>query len=237
VDERRARAAKPGLLSNLLFCALWLGCSLLLRLWLRLSVRGRPRLRGAFVLAANHASFLDPLLLGVAVPRRIVYMMTEIVWRSPAAGWLYRWSGAIPVSVRGQNRDALRAARSALQHGRVVGIFPEGGISRDGALMLGSPGAVSLVLNEGVPIVPVGIVGASRALPLGCALPRPRRVEVRFGAPILPAELEALAPGDRKARLQAATRLIMERIAQLTGQEARETWLARQVAARAAAGT
>ncbi len=141
-------------------------------------------------------------------------------------GWFYRWNHAIPVSVRGGNRDAVYAARRALQQGRVVGVFPEAGISRDGMPMLGNPGAVSLVQAEGVPIVPVGIVGTHRALPFGRSLPRPRRVTVRFGRPILPAELDALAAGHRRERLQAATRLIMARIAELTGHAPREAELA-----------
>jgi 1-acyl-sn-glycerol-3-phosphate acyltransferase len=121
-----------------------------------------------------------------------------------------------------------------LQQGRVIGVFPEGGLSRDGQPMLGNPGAVSLVLTEGVPIVPVAISGASRAFPPSVKWPRPRRIEVRFGQPILPAELDTLAAGDRRGRLQAATRLIMDRIAALGGQQSREAQL--EVHARAAGG-
>jgi len=197
------------------------------RVWFRLRAEHAPDLPGAYVLAANHGSFLDPLVLGAASPRRITYLMTEVVWRSPLLGWFYRFNKAIPLAVRTPNRDALRAARAVLQQGRVVGIFPEGGLSRDGGLLLGSPGAVSLVLNEGVPIIPVGIVGARDALPVGRRWPRPRRITVRFGKPILPEELRVLAPQDRKARLAAATRLIMARIAELTGQTAREAELER----------
>ena len=113
-----------------------------------------------------------------------------------------------------------------LKQQRVVGIFPEGGLSRDGMLMLGSPGAVSLVLNEKLPIVPVGIVGAAEALPSGVSWPRPRKLVVRYGEPITSAELDALG-GGRRERLQNATRLIMQRIAALTGQEAREDVLER----------
>ncbi len=118
-----------------------------------------------------------------------------------------------------------------LQQGRVLGIFPEGGLSRDGLPMLGNPGAVSLVLQENVPIVPVGIVGAHDAFAPGARWPRPRRITIRFGAPIAPAELDALGGGDRRQRLREATTTIMRRIAALTGHLAREDVLAR--AARA----
>ena len=228
----RTLAEPPGLPSNLLFWPFWLFCRLCMRLWFRLGIEGSPPKTGAYVLAANHVSLIDPIVLGASVRRRIVYLMTEVVWRSPRLGWFYRWNRAIPVAVRGGNREALRVARAVLQQQRVVGIFPEGGLSRDGLPMLGSPGAVSLVLNEGIPIVPVAIVGAERALPPGCVWPRPCRITVRFGEPILPAELDALGKA-RRGRLQAATRLIMERIASLAGHQSREAVLAAHgVAAR-----
>ncbi len=225
-----SRADPPGRLDTCLFWPFWFCCRIGARLWFRLRIEGAPPRTGAYVLAANHTSFVDPVVLGVSVRRRVVYLMTEVVWRSPRLGWFYRWSRTIPVGVRGRNREALRAARAVLQQGRVVGIFPEGGLSRDGMPMLGNPGAVSLVLNEGVPIVPVGIVGAAQALPAGASWPRPRRITVRFGAPILPAELDALGESDRRTRLQAATCLIMARIAALTGHESREVALAAHAA-------
>lgn len=219
-------AKPPRVLNHATFWPFWAVVGAGFRAWFRLRVENRPKLSGAYVLAANHGSFLDPVLLGAAMRRRVTFLMTEVVYRSPKMHWFYRWNHAIPLATRGGNRDGLRAARSVLQQGRVVGIFPEGGLSRDGGLLLGSPGAVSLVLNEGVPIVPVGIVGADRALPIGAALPRPVPIAIRFGEPILPDELAALAPNDRKARLQLATVRIMERIGDLCGRTPRERELA-----------
>ena len=201
-DDRRS--APPGPLSNALFWPFWLGCRLWLRLWFRLRIVGAPPSRGAYVLAANHTSFVDPILVGSAVRRRVIFLMTEVVWRSRAMGWFYRWTRTIPLSPRSGNREALRAARAVLQQGRVIGIFPEGGLSRDGLPLLGNPGAVSLVLNENVPIVPVGIRGAGDAFPPGARWPRPRPITLTFGEPILPAHLDALGGGDRRARLQTA---------------------------------
>jgi 1-acyl-sn-glycerol-3-phosphate acyltransferase len=223
-------AAKPSRLDD---AAFWLFRTLfggLLRLVFRIRVEGPLPPPGACVLAANHRSLLDPLLLGAAVPRRVVYLMTEVVWRSRWLGWFYRWNRALPLAARGGNREPMRAARLVLQQGRTIGIFPEGGLSRDGLPMLGMPGAVSLVVNEGVPIVPVGIVGAGDVLPPGAGWPRFRRVTVRFGAPITVDELAALG-GDRRDRLRVATKLVMQRIAALTGQEAREDTLASPAAA------
>ncbi len=225
-DEADRLARRPPWWNEAIFWPFWAGCSAALRLWLRLRVEGAPPARGPCVLAANHTSFLDPIVLGACVRRRVAYLMTDVVFRQPGVRWFCEWNRAIPLSPYGGNRDALRAARSVLQQGRVVGIFPEGGLSRDGQLMLGSPGAVSLVLAEDVPIVPVGIVGANVALPPGRTLPRPVRVTVRFGEPIGRVELDALGASDRRSRLVAATRLIMDRIAALTGQTSREAVLA-----------
>jgi 1-acyl-sn-glycerol-3-phosphate acyltransferase len=229
-----APGAPPSRANDALFAVFHAAFGTLLRVWLRLRSEGTPPpAAGACVLAANHTSFLDPIVLGAVLRRRVVFLMTEVLWRSRGLGWFYRWNRAIPVRTRGGNREALRGARAVLQQGRVLGIFPEGGISRDGLLMLGNPGAVALVLQERVPIVPVGIVGAHDAMPAGAAWPRPRRVTVRFGAPILPDELDALGGGDRRARLRDATALIMRRIAALTGTVAREDEIAAALAARA----
>jgi 1-acyl-sn-glycerol-3-phosphate acyltransferase len=211
-------SVRPGRLNNLCFWALWGVVRFTFRICFRLRIEGAPPTSGAYVLAANHVSFADPVFLGAAVPRRLVYLMTEVVYRSRAVGWFYRWNRAIPLSLRSVNRDAMRAARNVLQHGGVVGVFPEGGISRDGLTMLCSPGAVSLVLNVGVPIVPVGILGTCDVLPAGRRWPRLRPVTIRFGEPLTPSELAA-AGRTRREQLQGATQLIMHRIAGLTGHE------------------
>ncbi|GAB4157012.1 MAG: lysophospholipid acyltransferase family protein [Planctomycetota bacterium] len=225
-DERTA----PGTLLRWIGDCSYQGVRLALRvlflLAFRLRVEGDPPESGPCVLAPNHGSFLDPLLLGVAARRRVVFLMTEILFRSPWLRWFYRWARVIPVAARGANRDALRRARETLRRGQAIGIFPEGGLSRDGGFLLGNPGAVALVLQEGAPIVPVGILGSREAMPAGRLFPRFSKIIVRFGEPILPSDIERLGAG-RKQRLAAATRLIMDRIAELTGGESREAELDR----------
>jgi 1-acyl-sn-glycerol-3-phosphate acyltransferase len=220
----------PRALDRAAFAALKLAAGGALRLAFRVRAVGVPRLDGAYVLAANHTSLLDPVLLGVVCPRRIVFLMTAVFHRSTALGWFYRWMRAIPLAARGNNQAGLRAARAALAAGQVVGIFPEGGISRDGRLLLGNPGAVALVLAQGVPVVPVGIAGAERALGFGRVCPRPVRVTIRFGAPI--AHDELLGTGPRKTRLRDATLRLMREIAVLSGQRAREDELGERRANR-----
>jgi 1-acyl-sn-glycerol-3-phosphate acyltransferase len=200
--------------------------------YFRWRVRNRPRLAGGFVLVANHSSFLDPIVLGAASPQPVRFLINSMSHRSPAMGWLFRLFSSIPIDPRGGNRDSLRLARASLESGKVVGVFPEGGITRDGGLLLGNTGAVALVLSKDVCIVPVGLRGVAAALPYGAVFPRPRRIEVHFGEPIRASELMT-GDGDRKARLARATERIMREIGKLTGQESREDELRRQRAAAA----
>ncbi|MCC6672219.1 MAG: 1-acyl-sn-glycerol-3-phosphate acyltransferase [Planctomycetes bacterium] len=198
-----------------------------IRALFRVRVENPPRLDGPYVLAANHTSFLDPLLVGAACPRRITFLMTSVIYRGRALGWFCRWNRAIPLLQRGGNREALRAARHALQRGEVVGIFPEGALARDGRLMLGNPGAVALVYGEDVPVVPVGITGAYETMPPGRGRPRRVPVTIRFGAPLTHAQLSPPDVG-RKDRLVVATTTLMRAIAELSGQRAREDELRAQ---------
>ncbi|MCA8956146.1 MAG: 1-acyl-sn-glycerol-3-phosphate acyltransferase [Planctomycetes bacterium] len=189
-----------------------------------LVVTNPPQLSGGYVVVANHTSFLDPIVLGAVNPRRVAFLMNAVAYRNPLGRWFYRMFRSIPVELSGVGREAIRAAHEALDGDEVVGVFPEGGISRHGGLLLGSPGAVALVLSKSVPVVPVGLVGVDRVLPYGKCFPRPRRIEVRYGDPIAASEL--MIGEGRKERLAHATLRIMREIAALTGQTAREDWLA-----------
>ncbi len=216
-----SRGTAPGIVNRVLFFLFWLGFGCFLRIYFRLRSENRPTLEGAYMLAPNHTSYLDPILLGAVSFRRVTFMMTALHYRSPLMGWFYRWNKAIPVGVRKGNRNALRMAEEVLREGRVLSVFPEGGISRDGKLLLGNPGAVSLALRQGVAVIPVAIDGAHDAFPFGSRFPKPHRITVRFGDPISPDELRS--PGsDRKQTLNLATRAIMREIARLSGRVSRE---------------
>jgi len=217
-----------GILGRAVFYTVKLCVLSVLKVCFRVRVENRPKLDGGLVLVANHASLLDPVILGAVTSgwvgtHRVVFMMNSVMARSRLLGWFYRWNRIIPVAPQGGNKDALRAAREVLAKGEVLGVFPEGGISRDGQLLLGSPGAVSLGLAKNSPVLPVGIVGAGRCLPYGGVLPWPRKIIVRYGEPIPVAEL--MGDGDRKQRLSRATTRIMQEIASLIGQTAREDQL------------
>jgi 1-acyl-sn-glycerol-3-phosphate acyltransferase len=144
--------------------------------------------RGPAVVASNHPSYLDPVLLSLQVARPIHFMAWDKLFRVPLLGRLIHLFGAIPVDVRpGKGREAYEKAKALVQEGEVVGLFPEGKRSRTGWMeprLRG--GAARLAWETGAPLVPATIAGAYRAWPHFAALPRPARIRVRYHEPIDP---------------------------------------------------
>jgi 1-acyl-sn-glycerol-3-phosphate acyltransferase len=147
-------------------CGIRVPLRLMLRLACRVRVVGAERipLRGGVLVAANHTSLADPPILQAFFPRHLTFLMAERFYFVPALTWLFRFWGCIPVQDQGVNRAALRAAADALAAGRALGVFPEGGLSRDGLVHDAQPGVALLALRTGVPILPVGIAGIERFL-------------------------------------------------------------------------
>ena len=145
---------------------------------------------GGAVVAANHPSYLDPILLSLEVARPIRFMAWDAMFRIPLVGALMRAFGAFPVDVRpGKGRDAYAKAKALIEQGELVGIFPEGKRSRTGWMEESlREGAARLAWETGVPLVPVTITGAFRAWPHYQALPRPARIRVRYHEPIDPGQ-------------------------------------------------
>lgn len=147
---------------------------------------------GAFVMASNHISHFDPPFLSGWFPgRKLDWIAMSDLF---AAGWSARafgWLDVIPVDRNGDDRHALREAMRRLSDGRVIGVFPEGGI-RDGArsVVAGAPmrgGAAMMAARAGCPIVPVVILGSERLYNLKNWLPwRRARVYIAVGAAIPP---------------------------------------------------
>lgn len=189
--------------------------SALPRWYFRFRVSGGEHLpaQGPCILAANHASYLDPILIAMACPRPVRFIVDKTQFHRPLVHWIAVRTGAIPVENNPRDIGSVRRALQALRQGAVVGIFPEGGRSEDGSLKAGKPGAALLALRGGVPLVPAGIVGAYRAYPRGRLVPRPSPIAVRFGAPIpFPADWRHHAA---REHLDEATALVMARIREL----------------------
>jgi 1-acyl-sn-glycerol-3-phosphate acyltransferase len=121
---------------------------------------------GGFLLASNHISHFDPFIISGIVRRKIDWMAMAEFFPLPLLGFFLRAVDAFPAERDRADRKTIRTAIERLQHGRVVGIFPEGGI-RDGvhSLLEGAPlrpGAVTLAHLAGVPVLPCVIVGSDR---------------------------------------------------------------------------
>ncbi len=156
------------------------------RLYLGLTRDGLEHLprRGPAIVICNHASYIDPILLGSASPRPIHFVVLQWMYDLLLLRWFYWGMATIPVRGEGQDSKGVKRALRALTRGRVVGIFPEGTRSADGAVRDTRPGAAMIAALSGAPVVPAYIDGARESLPVGGRFPLPVRVHVRFGPPL-----------------------------------------------------
>jgi 1-acyl-sn-glycerol-3-phosphate acyltransferase len=166
---------------------------------------------GAVVIAPNHVSYMDPVLVTIPIRRPLHYMALEPFFRVRGLGALIRWCRAFPVQEGEPDGVAARVALRLLRRGEPLVIFPEGGRSPDGRLQPFRPGAFRLALAAGAPVVPVTIAGAFEAWPPSRRLPRPGRVRVTYHPPVdasaLPLDVE------RKAQPEFLMTLVRERMA------------------------
>ncbi len=186
----------------------------LLRLLYRTRLSGAENIPpGGALLAGNHVSYLDPMLMWCASPRPVHFMAKRELWDSKFIAWLLPRLWGFPVNRGEPDRTAITTATDLLKAGELVGVFPEGGRAEEGdaALREAQGGAAFIALRADVPIVPVAFVGTEKAWPKGAKLPRLVRTYIRIGAPVLPSAV--LPEGGRKERVSALTTLVMERIA------------------------
>lgn len=190
----------------------WALRNLIVPLFLRIEVRGLenvPR-RGPLLVAINHCSFLDPILVGVYFPRDVAMMSKTENFRHPLYGWLVRLYGAFPVRRGEADTQALKTALRLLRQGQAVLMAPEGTRSKDGSLQEGKPGTVLLALRSDAPVVPVAVWGA-RELWYNVARLRRTPVTLNVGPPL------RLAPGGKagRERLESSTEELMRTLAAL----------------------
>lgn len=166
-------------------------CLLFLKIHNRLGVAGLDRMPETrpFVVAANHCSNLDPVVVGSAFPFRLRYLAkVELFQGSRIFAWLIRHLGAIPVS-RGSAMSAggaLKTFLQLLQGGESVLLFPEGSRSLDGRVKPLEGGVALLALKTGAPVVPVYVSGTFQAMPTGSSRIGWNRISVTFGEALYP---------------------------------------------------
>jgi 1-acyl-sn-glycerol-3-phosphate acyltransferase len=179
----------------------------LIRTWFRIRLEGEEHIPkvGPAILASNHRSNMDPVVLASAVRRPVTFMAKAELFVGPL-GWILRWIGQFPVRRGGIDREALRTTEAVLARGSVLGLFPEG-TRGDGRFASVHPGLAYIVVRQQSPVVPVAIFGTERVRRRFGWLPFVSPVRIVIGPAIdLPQ-----STGDRAAR-RAASELLRQRL-------------------------
>ncbi len=197
----------------------------LARALFRATIVGRknvPR-SGPVILASNHLSFIDSVIITLFAPRPVSFLAKDTYFTSPGVrGFLsktfFTGIGAIPVKrgVGQAAQEALDAGLELLHAGEAFAVYPEGTRSRDGRLYRGKTGVAWLALNAGVPVIPVAVKGTDKVQPVGSKGIRPAKVTIKFGEPL---DLSRHGKADSGRARRHATDEVMDAIAALSGQE------------------
>lgn len=179
-----------------------------------------PR-NGAFILAANHASYMDHFCLGyVIVPylnKKLHFLAKKEHFDNMLQKIWHTYSGAIPIDRQAGGKEALIWAIKALKEGKIIGIYPEGTRSLTGKLQKAKTGTARLALAAKVPVVPVGLIGNFEILPKGKHIPKLKKAFINVGKPIYFPEYHGKKI--TKRILEDATIKIMKEIARLSNQK------------------
>ena len=158
------------------------------KIYFRLEVKGADNIpkKGGVLVASNHSSFLDPVIVGVGIFRPTYYLTKQSLFDAPILGLLIRALHTIPVRRERVSISTFKELIKSLDSKKVIILFPEGTRSSDGKLGQGKVGVGMLSLKADVPIVPAYIDGATKAFPKYGKWIYPRKIRVIFGKPIMP---------------------------------------------------
>jgi 1-acyl-sn-glycerol-3-phosphate acyltransferase len=202
----------------MLYRLYWLILVPLIRVVWRQKVTGQRHVpkRGGFILASNHQSGVDIMVLCASFWRQIFYLAKVEYVITPKVAWFFKSVSVIPVNRDAPEGESLEKAADCVRSGRIFGIFPEGTRSPDGRIFRGYTGVARVAMMTGAPVIPAACIGTRESLPKGRLLPKLIRCEVRFGAPMR----FAMLPGeDEKVALRRFTDEVMAAIAGLAGKE------------------
>jgi 1-acyl-sn-glycerol-3-phosphate acyltransferase len=161
---------------------------------------------GGGLLLSNHQSHLDPVLVGLACPRRLNYLARDSLFDFPPLGWLIQSLDAIPIDREGVGLSGLKETLRRLKQEELVLLFPEGTRTPDGRIGPLRPGFCAITRRGRVPLVPVAIDGAFAAFPRTARLPRPARIALVFGEPVSAADAAELGDEALVAEVQRRLR-------------------------------
>ena len=179
---------------------------------------------GGVILASNHLSFIDSVMLPLVMDRRITFLAKSDYYtaRGPK-GWFIKTflkaAGMIPIDRSGgkASEASLNTGLQVLARDEILGIYPEGTRSPDGKLYRGRTGVARMILEGNVPVIPVAMVDTEKVMPIGKKLPKVRRVGVVIGKPLDFSRFDGME-GDRFI-LRSITDEIMYELSRLSGQE------------------
>jgi 1-acyl-sn-glycerol-3-phosphate acyltransferase len=179
----------------------------LMRSWFRIRLEGHEHVpdEGPVILASNHRSNMDPVLLASAVERPVAFMAKAELFVGPL-GWIMRWIGQFPVRRGGIDREALRRTDAVLARGSMLGLFPEG-TRGDGTFSSVHPGLAYIVVRQRCPVLPVVISGTERVRRRFGWLPFASPVRIVIGPPVDLPE----GASDRAGR-RAASEVLQQRL-------------------------
>jgi 1-acyl-sn-glycerol-3-phosphate acyltransferase len=191
-------------------------CRLAYQMFFRGDVSGLENLpeTGGYIVAANHASHLDPPIVGLFLPRQVSFFARKTLWKPGVASWWLTKVGTIPVDRDGGTSiDAIKRVLQALSRDKVVIVFPEGTRSPDGELQTPRPGVGLLACRAQVPVVPARVFGSFEAFGKDGRLRLGTPVSVAYGRPLTPSEYDH--PDDGKERYARTAARIMEAIGRI----------------------
>jgi 1-acyl-sn-glycerol-3-phosphate acyltransferase len=179
---------------------------------------------GAVILASNHLSFIDSVFLPIEVDRRVSFLAkSDYFTRRGLRGWATKAfmnaTGQLPIDRSGgkASEASLNTGLAVLARGKILGIYPEGTRSPDGKLYRGRTGVARMILEAGVPVVPVAMVDTAKVMPIGRRLPKIGRIGIIVGEPLDFSRFDGME-GDRFI-LRSVTDEIMYELQRLGEQE------------------
>jgi 1-acyl-sn-glycerol-3-phosphate acyltransferase len=182
----------------------------------------RVPLNGGVILAANHASYIDPPLVGAGVRRMINFLARETLFHVPGLAAILRSWKVVPVDRDAGTGRGLKTILNRLEQGGAIILFPEGTRTRDGNFQPARSGIGLTVIKSNAPVVPVRVFGTYEAYGRTRKFPRPSRLQVKYGKPLFFEQERAEAKTCAKDRLKQIYQQIADRImAEITKLEPR----------------
>jgi 1-acyl-sn-glycerol-3-phosphate acyltransferase len=161
---------------------------LLLKIFWKVEVTGIENIpeKGAFIIAANHVSYLDPFFLAISMKRKICFITKKEAFNNIFVKFILNKLNAFPVDREIIDILAMKKAINILQEGKILGVFPEGSRSLNGELQKLKLGVIKLAIKTGVQIIPVGISGTYKIYPHGKVLPAffKHKITIHYGRPL-----------------------------------------------------